>query len=40
METMFELPSRSDVKECYVTRDAVLGTAKPMYVLAKRSEAS
>jgi ATP-dependent Clp protease ATP-binding subunit ClpX len=40
MESMFELPSRSDVRECYVTREAVLGTAKPMYVLAKRSEAS
>ncbi len=40
MESMFELPSRSDVKECYVTREAVLGTAKPMYVLEKRSEAS
>ncbi len=40
MESMFELPSRDDVKECYVTRDAVAGTAKPMYVMATRSEAS
>jgi ATP-dependent Clp protease ATP-binding subunit ClpX len=40
MESMFELPSRTDVRECYVTREAVLGTGRPMYVMATRSEAS
>lgn len=32
MDTMFELPSRSDVKQCVITKDCVLGTEPPRLV--------
>ena len=32
MDTMFELPSRTDVAKCVITEDAVRGVAKPVLI--------
>ena len=32
MDTMFDLPSRTDVAKCVITEDAVKGKAKPILI--------
>ncbi len=32
LDTMYEIPSSSDIKECIVTKDVILNKAKPTYI--------
>ena len=35
MDVMFEIPSDSTIKKCVITKDAVIGTAKPKVIRRK-----
>ena len=32
MDTMFQVPSDETIKECRITKEAVLGTGSPIYL--------
>ena len=32
MDTMFKVPSDETIKECRITKDAVLGKSEPLYL--------
>ena len=38
LDIMFEIPSRSDIDEVVVTREAVLEGKPPIYVLKRRED--
>ncbi len=38
LDIMFEIPSRSDIDEVVVTREAVLDGKPPIYVLKRRED--
>jgi ATP-dependent Clp protease ATP-binding subunit ClpX len=40
LDTMFEIPSRADVKECCITADCILRKAQPLLVLSEEKKAS
>ena len=36
METMYEIPSRSDIKKCVITKDTIINKSEPKLVLTKK----
>jgi len=40
LEIMFEMPSRTDVKECIITEDCIQSKASPLLVLSEEKKAS
>jgi ATP-dependent Clp protease ATP-binding subunit ClpX len=38
LETMYELPSQNNIKECIINEDVILEKAKPIIVYGNRAE--
>jgi ATP-dependent Clp protease ATP-binding subunit ClpX len=38
LETMYELPSQTNIKECIINEDVILENAKPIIVYGNRAE--
>ena len=37
LETMYELPSQTDIKECVITEGVILGRERPILVYEKQA---
>ncbi len=38
LDIMYEIPSRSDIKKCIITKDTILNRSKPTFVLAEKKK--